>query len=273
MKVSSMKVSLAIFALLLFASSALSQSGEGYILEQKVAVGFKPEKAALIFEESLGKLKIRRASVQEARDGAEYLFASSLAKTFAGKPLSYSFFILSGKDNFAGTEIAKKEASLVDRDLASMDEYEKELGELEQSLDIQKENLSKLEQNIEIVSDRIAVMTGTKSLVDLEKLVGKKEEYRARKELEVARIKALVSASENSVEPEGVETLRADLDQQLKDVALATASVYLERERRKPKSEVVIKKREIGVADLGRLEAELVALRKKRVVLEDALRE
>lgn len=268
-----MRLSLIIFICFFFASRALAESEGEYILEQKVAVGFKPEKAALIFEENLGELRIAQASIQEAQGGAEYLFASSLDKTFSGKTLSYSFFILAGKDNFAGTEIAKKEPSLLDRELASIEEYEKELSELEQSLDIQKENLSKLEQNIEIVSDRIAVMTGTKSLVDLEKLVGKREEYRARKELEITRLKTLVVNSENLREPEDVEEVRAELDTQLHMAALATVGVYLERERRKPKSEVVIKKRELSVEDLRRLEAELNALRKKRAVLEEALRE
>lgn len=268
-----MKISLAILILLSLSLPCLAQGEEDYILEQRVAVGFKPEKAALILEERLGEIKIKQANIQETSSGAEYLFASSLDKGFSGRQLAYSFFIIAGQDNFAGTEIAKKKASLVDRDLASIDEYEKELTELELSLGIQKENLNKLEQNIEIVNERIAVMTGTKSLVDLERLVEKKEEYREMKEQEIVRLKALVLASENLVEPEGIDKARSELDQALQTAALATVSAYLKRERRRPAAGALARPKQIGLADLHRLEGELAALRKKRAVLEEALRE
>lgn len=240
---------------------------ESRILESKVEVHFEPEKAAVIYEKSLGEFVVQQASIKPINES--YLAASQIEEE--KESLRYSFFMQKGESSLAGTEVSQKELVVVTKGDEKLDDYEKELEELESSLELQRENLFKLEQNIEIINERIAKMTGTKSVVELEEAVQKKEVYRERKKAEIKRLKALVDEGAEVIDEDGAGAKLMELQNQLKEASIITASAYLSRSQQSKRAAKKLVPKKVNVFQIRQMEEDLRRLQKKRLVLEGAL--
>ncbi len=239
-------MSVRFFAAVLFVAAALASPAaaedtkvlsrlprEFGIIEQTIAVPFKPVSAYALVESSAGEVRQYHAVAVPMGGGTTSIEAGQTVLVGAVLPVPakaapeglfhFTFFLANTSGEFAATEVRSLTWKALQANALTVDAMEQEITRYEKDLPERREENMQLEARLAQLREKASKIAGVDDLIDLKSELANLKGFDEKKIAELDRLHLLVRAGEQRALPPQADDKRMELGDQLRSAAQVTA--------------------------------------------------